>query len=255
VAEVKKYVVIGRGDAPGDVISAGLRDLGEDTHFYVPWLGGKSTEPTAGMKKVYDFLVDTGATFTMLAKVRDMPHPALLSNCIVVKESGSEQPDMNFTNIPHDATALMLWDDSTEAIVSGHEWMACEYFDRGHPLLDLTNGLTPIEVESTTTPPAREPDSPIQEDEIPPLTDDDMESMPEGIRKQLDKSLGNQDEDEDESIEETTAKILQFVRKEEPTDESQFATVVVVLPTGRSFTTSVPILNLWSLLEETVWQE
>jgi hypothetical protein len=255
VAEVKKYVVIGRGDAPGDVISAGLRDLGEDTHFYVPWLGGKSTEPTAGMKKVYDFLVDTGATFTMLAKVRDMPHPALLSNCIVVKESGSEQPDMNFTNIPHDATALMLWDDSTEAIVSGHEWMACEYFDRGHPLLDLTNGLTPIEVESTTTPPAREPDSPIQEDEIPPLTDDDMESMPEGIRKQLDKSLGNQDEDEDESTEETTAKILQFVRKEEPTDESQFATVVVVLPTGRSFTTSVPILNLWSLLEETVWQE
>ena len=255
MAEVKKYVVIGRGDAPGDVISAGLRDLGEDTHFYVPWLGGKSTEPTAGMKKVYDFLVDTGATFTMLAKARDMPHPALLSNCIVVKESGSEQPDMNFTNIPHDATALMLWDDSTEAIVSGHEWMACEYFDRGHPLLDLTNGLTPIEVESTTTPPEREPDSPIQEDEIPPLTDDDMESMPEGIRKQLDKSLGNQDEDEDESIEETTAKILQFVRKEEPTDESQFATVVVVLPTGRSFTTSVPILNLWSLLEETVWQE
>ena len=252
MAEVKKYVVIGRGDAPGDVISAGLRDLGEDTHFYVPWLGGKSTEPTAGMKKVYDFLVDTGATFTMLAKVRDMPHPALLSNCIVVKESGSEQPDMNFTNIPHDATALMLWDDEQ---AEGHEWMACEFFDRGHPLLDLTNGLTPIEVESTTTPPAREPDSPIQEDEIPPLTDGDMESMPEGIRKQLDKSLGNQDEDEDESIEETTAKILQIVRKEEPTDESQFATVVVVLPTGRSFTTSVPILNLWGLLEETVWQE
>ncbi len=252
MAEVKKYVVIGRGDAPGDVISAGLRDLGEDTHFYVPWLGGKSTEPTAGMKKVYDFLVDTGATFTMLAKARDMPHPALLSNCIVVKESGSEQPYMNFTNIPHDATALILWDDEQ---AEGHEWMACEFFDRGHPLLDLTNGLTPIEVESTTTPPAREPDSPIQEDEIPPLTDGDMESMPEGIRKQLDKSLGNQDEDEDESIEGTTAKILQFVRKEEPTDESQFATVVVVLPTGRSFATAVPLLNLWSLLQATVWEE
>ena len=86
-----------------------------------------------------------------------------------------------------------------------------------------------------------------------------METMPEGIRKQLDKSLGNQDdpddEEEEESIEETTAKILQFVRKEEDTDEAQFATVVVVLPTGRSFTTAVPILNLWSLLEETVWQE
>jgi hypothetical protein len=259
VAEVKNYVVIGRGDAPGDVISAGLRDLGKDTHFYVPWMGGKSTEPLAGMKKVYDFLVDAGATFTMLAKARDMPHPALLSNCVVVKESGSENPDMNFTNIPHDATALMLWADE---LASEHEWMACEFFDRGHPLLDLTNGLTPIEVEldTTTTPPAGGPDSPIQEDEIPPLTADDLETMPEGIRKQLDKSLGTvgqtaQSDDEEESLEGATAKILQFVRKEETTDESQFATVVVVLPTGRSFTTSVPLLNLWGLLEKTVWQE
>jgi len=261
VAEVKNYVVIGRGDAPGDVIPAGLRDLGRDTHFYVPWLGGKSTEPSAGMKKVYDFLVDTGATFTMLAKARDMPHPALLSNCIVVKESGSEQPDLNFTNIPHDATALILWDDEPGQ-AEGHEWMACEFFDRGHPLLDLSNGLTPIEVESTTTPPVREPDSPIQEDEIPPLTDEDLDTMPEGIRKQLDKSLGTvgqvsqvEDEEEEESLDDTTAKILQFVKKEEATDESQFATVVVVLPTGRSFITAVPMLNLWGLLENTVWQE
>ena len=256
MAEVKNYVVIGRGDAPGDVISEGLKDLGKDTHFYVPWMGGKSTEPAAGMKKVYDFLVDEGATFTMLAKARDMPHPALLSNCIVVKESGSEKPDMNFTNIPHDATALMLWADE---LASEHEWMACEYFDRGHPLLDLTNGLTPIEVEldTTTTPPAGGPDSPILEDAIPPLTDADLESLPEGVRKQLDKSLGNQDEPDDEegSMEEVEAKILQFVRKEEPTDESSFATLVVVLPTGRSFTTAVPLLNLWGLLKETVWDE
>ena len=252
MAEVKNYVVIGRGDAPGDVIPEGLRDLGKDTHFYIPWLGGKSTEPTEGMKKVYDFLVDGGATFTMLAKARDMPHPALLSNCIVVKESGSEQPDVNFANVPPDATALVLWDDEQ---AEGHEWVACEYFDRGHPLLDLTNGLTPIEVESdvSTTPPAREPDSPIQEDKMPPLTDEDLESMPEGVRKQLDKSLG---ETIDEMpMEEVEAKILQFVSKEEEVDESAFATLVVVLPTGRSFTTAVPLLNLWGLLKGTVWDE
>lgn len=256
MAEVKNYVVIGRGDAPGDVISEGLKDLGKDTHFYVPWMGGKGTAPAEGMKKVYDFLVDEGATFTMLAKARDMPHPALLSNCIVVKESGSEQPDMNFTNIPPDATALILWSEEQS---EGHEWAACEYFDRGHSLLDLTNGLTPIEVEldTTTTPPAGGPDSPILEDDIPPLTDADLESLPEGVRKQLNKSLGNQDEpdDEEEPIEEVEAKILQFVRKEEPTDESAFATLVVVLPTGRSFTTSVPLLDLWGLLKELVWDK
>ena len=251
MAEVKNYVVVGRGDAPGDVISAGLRDLGKDTHFYVPWMGGKSTEPTAGMKQVYDFLVDEGATFTMLAKVRDMPHPALLSKCIVVKESGSDQPDLNFDNVPPNSTALVLWDSGDAA---GHEWISCEYFDRGHSLLDLTNGLIPITVESTT-PPVVE-----QKDEIEPLTDEDIAAMPPGVRKQLDKSLGDTasvlDSGEMESdIEETGAKILQFVNKEKETDESQYATLVVVLPTGRSFTTSIPLLNVWDLLNTVVWSE
>ena len=255
MAEVKNYVVVGRGDAPGDVISAGLRDLGRDPHFYVPWMGGKSTEPTAGMKKVYDFLVDDDATFTILAKVRDMPHPALLSKCIVVKESGSDQPDLNFDNVPPDSTALVLWD--SEAAV-GHEWLSCEYFDRGHPLLDLTNGQKPITVESTT------PTVVDQKDEIEPLTDEDLEAMPPGVRKQLDKSLGDtpvvdedvQDSEEMESdIEEMEAKILQFVNKEKETDESQYATMVVVLPTGRSFTTSIPLLNVWDLLNTVVGSE
>jgi hypothetical protein len=256
MAEVKNYVVVGRGNAPGDVIPDGLRDLGKDTHFFVPWLGGKSTEPSAGMKQVYDFLVDTGATFTMLAKARDMPHPALLSKCIVVKESGSEQPDLNFDNIPPDATALVLWDNEQ---AEGHEWMACEYFDRGHPLLDLTNGLIPITVESTP-PPVVE-----QKDEIEPLTDEDIEAMPPGVRKQLDKSLGETEavvdedvqasEEMESDIEEMEAKILQFVSKEKETDESQFATLVVVLPTGRAFTTSVPILELWDLMNTVVWSE
>ena len=256
MAEVKNYVVVGRGNAPGDVISDGLRDLGKDTHFFVPWLGGKSTEPSAGMKQVYDFLVDTGATFTMLAKARDMPHPALLSKCIVVKESGSEQPELNFDNIPPDATALVLWDNEQ---AEGHEWMACEYFDRGHPLLDLTNGLIPITVESTP-PPVVE-----QKDEIEPLTDEDIEAMPPGVRKQLDKSLGETEavvdedvqasEEMESDIEEMEAKILQFVSKEKETDESQFATLVVVLPTGRTFTTSVPILELWDLMNTVVWSE
>ncbi len=256
MAEVKNYVVVGRGNAPGDVISDGLRDLGKDTHFFVPWLGGKSTEPSAGMKQVYDFLVDTGATFTMLAKARDMPHPALLSKCIVVKESGSEQPELNFDNIPPDATALVLWDNEQ---AEGHEWMACEYFDRGHPLLDLTNGLIPITVESTP-PPVVE-----QKDEIEPLTDEEIEAMPPGVMKQLDKSLGETEavvdedvqasEEMESDIEEMEAKILQFVSKEKETDESQFATLVVVLPTGRTFTTSVPILELWDLMNTVVWSE
>ena len=88
--------------------------------------------------------------------------------------------------------------------------------------------------------------------------------MPDGVRKQLERSLGDSAAsdlpEETESIEDLTdeeveARILQFVQKDEETDESQFATVVVVLPTGRSFVTAVPMLNLWSLLQSTVWEE
>jgi hypothetical protein len=109
-------------------------------------------------------------------------------------------------------------------------------------------------VESTT-PPVVE-----QKDEIEPLTDEDIAAMPPGVRKQLDKSLGDTasvlDSGEMESdIEETEAKILQFVNKEKETDESQYATLVVVLPTGRSFTTSIPLLNVWDLLNTVVWSE
>ena len=88
--------------------------------------------------------------------------------------------------------------------------------------------------------------------------------MPDGVRKQLDRSLGDipaseltedTESTEDLTDEEVEAKILQFVNREEETDESQVATLVVVLPTGRSFITAVPMLNLWSLLQSTVWEE
>ena len=78
--------------------------------------------------------------------------------------------------------------------------------------------------------------------------------MPEGVRKQLDRSLGA-DEIGSLTDGEVEAKVLEFVRGEKEVDESAYATVVVVLPTGRSFVTSVPLLNLWGLLNSTVWDE
>ena len=252
------YVVVGRGDAPESVITDSLLDLGRDTHFYVPWIGGTSTRPSEGMRKVYDFLVDTKATFTLIAKDRSAVHASLLSACVVVKECGSDQPDTNFVNVPPDATVLMLWDDEHS---EGHEWMACEYFDRGHALLDLTNGMIPIEIESSTTTPLKVvEDSPIQEDEIEPLTDDEVDSLPAGVRKQLDRALGDNttlvEQDLKEMDEaEVVNNVLQFVRGEKETDDSVFATLVVILPTGKAFTTAVPMLELWSLLDATVWSD
>ena len=256
------YVIAGKGDVSPEVLAAGLKDLPHPSMYFVPWIGSQNTIPTEGMKKVYDYLVDEGYDFTLVAKDKAAVHPAIAEAADEVVESGSSSPELHFDAIPPDATALILWSD--EASEHSHD-LVCEYFDRGHTLLDLTNGMTPIMVTDVpTTPPAPEADSPTQKDEIPPITDEDLESMPEGVRKQLERSLGDNEVSEltdkpdpvDElTDEEVEARILQFVQKEEETDESQVATLVVVLPTGRSFTTAVPLLNLWTLLQATVWEE
>ena len=256
------YVIAGRGDVSQEVLTAGLNDLPGISMFYVPWIGSQNTRPSEGLRKVYDYLVDGELNFILLAKDKAAVHPAIAEAADEVVESGSSSPELHFDAIPPDATALILWADD---FPQHSEGLVCEYFDRGHTLLDLTNGMTPIMVtDESTTPPAREADSPTQKDEIPPITDEDLESMPDGVRKQLERSLGDSPASdlpkETESIEDLTdeeveARILQFVQKDEETDESQFATVVVVLPTGRSFVTAVPMLNLWNLLQSTVWEE
>jgi len=262
---VGTYVIAGKGDVSPEVLEAGLKDLPHPSMFYVPWIGSQNTTPTEGLRKVYDYLVDEGYDFTLLAKDKASVHPAIAEAAEGVVESGNASPELHFDAIPPDSTALILWSDEDLRHTEG---LVCEYFDRGHKLLNLTNGLHPIQVtDETTTPLERKADSPTQKDEIPPITDEDIESMPDGVRKQLERSLGDspvselsadspQVTDVDSlSDKDVEARILQFVQKDEETDESQFATVVVVLPTGRSFTTTVPLLNLWGLLKATVWEE
>jgi len=251
---MSNYAIAGRGDAPADVITAGLTDLGPDSHFYVPWVGGSGTRPTPGMMKVYDFLVDNGATFTLIAKDRKAVHPAVSAASADIRESGTDSPELHFSPIPPDATALILWDDESPEY---NEHLVCEYFDRGHALLDLSNGLVPIEVESPATDGTRPvPVEPLDGDNIEPLTDEDMDSLSPAIRKQLDRSMGEVTEDIDEmDDDEVVDNVLQFVRREKETDETLTATLVVVLPTGKAFTSAVPILEVWDLLKATVWSD
>jgi hypothetical protein len=237
VSEVKHYVIVGSGDAPEEVVSGGLGDLPKNSMFYVPWLGGLSTKPTDGMMKVYDYLVDHGLDFVLFAKDRGAVHPALVDAASDVWESGSYSPDRSFDNVPPESTALVLWDDND---VAGTESLICDYFDRGHPLCDLTNGLTPIEVESVAT----EPTPPPKDDEIEPLTDDDLASMPTGVRKQLERSLGEVPDGVIEA-EETNIASVSHLRVVDNDDDGgmdeMLATVVLILPTGRVFTTTVTL--------------
>lgn len=254
---MKQYAITGYGDAPEAVIHEGLRELmaSGDTLFYVPWVGGLKTKPSEGMRKVYDFLVDNNATFTLLAKARDMIHPALAGAAHQIKESGTEAPDLNFKNLPQETVALILWDEEnperTDALV-------CEYFDKGHSLLDLSNGLTPINVVS----PVDEPPAPApvveQEDELEPLTEEDIDSMPPGVKKQFDKAVEVEVVSESKVVEQTaerTGGIHVKTSFEAGTESQTAATIEVCTTSGDTFHADIPeeilliILTLLSMVD------
>ena len=65
------YGVVGAGVAPRKVIEAGLNDIGVSSVFIIPWYG----KMTDGLEVVYDWVLDNGAIFSIVAKdeVKDPP--------------------------------------------------------------------------------------------------------------------------------------------------------------------------------------
>lgn len=229
------YVIAGKGNVSQDVLDAGIKDLGDDHTFFVPWIGSENTVPSDGLRQVYDYLVDHAIPFTLIAKDRASVHPAVAGAASDIQESVNESPELNFSNVPTDSTALILWSDEDQEHSSN---LVCAYHDRGHKLLDLTNGLTPIEIvdEETTPPPTKSTDSPTQEDDIPPLTDEDIASMPDGVRKQLDRSLGD-------------------TEVEDIVDTDGQASLVLITPDGSVVRGTVPMSKVTGLIDLTVWEE
>lgn len=173
---MKHYAVIGRGGSNKRVILASLNDLPQDSHFHLLWTG---EDPSPGQETIYDWLIDYEKTFTIYGT--NVP-----KGLVRYAEEVSDAPMYTHLHKMGCDTALVLWEDGMDDIII----TASPFFPR---LLELTNGLTPIEVdddeEGTTEEPQTVPVEPEQ-DESGELTRDELMSMPMAAVKRQAKERG-----------------------------------------------------------------
>lgn len=176
---MKNYVVIGRGNGNRKVITASLNDLPEDSVFHLLWTG----DPTPAEEAVLDWLIDNEKTFHVYGQRKV---PAGLSRYAEdVIDSGPMDMLHAVENLGGN-TALVLWDEGVEADVLH----ASTVFPH---LLELTNGLAPIEVqgdddeEEQPTPPTSKEE---EKEEDMKFSVEELANMPAAAVKRIAKERG-----------------------------------------------------------------
>lgn len=174
---MKHYAVIGRGGGNKRVILASLSDLPQDSHFHVMWLGEDTSE---GQEIVYDWLIDNEKTFTIYGK--DVP-----KGLTRFAEDVSTAPMYKAVTDLGGTTALILWEEGMDDDII----TASTMFPK---MLELTNGLTPIEVDDDETPPpvvaAVEPEPVPSLEEMEFFSRAELEAMPAAAVKRQAKEKG-----------------------------------------------------------------
>lgn len=214
------YGVLGSGSASKKVIEASLNDLGTTTvKFVVPWYG----KVTSGLEVVYDWLLDNNASFMIVANETAKNPPKILAasaSSVVLTD------DVNMYILDHlkkleiTGLSLVMWDseDETESIR-----LSSLSIDLKLPTLELTNGLTPIVIDS--------PQDPVQADELPDLGDtsyskETLEVMPAALVKRMAKDKG--------VIVKTKEEGIAVLTKGEPEDDSanEIGSVLILMKNG-----------------------
>jgi pyruvate/2-oxoglutarate dehydrogenase complex dihydrolipoamide acyltransferase (E2) component len=190
---MKHYAVIGRGDGNRKVITASLADLPAQSIFYVLWTG----DSTPAEEAVLDWLIDHEQPFNVYSTVRVPPGLARYAQTIV---EGNLPAMLTAVADMGGSTALVLWDEGIDQDVIEASTILPH-------LLELTNGLTPIEVqgddeEEVPAPvavPAEAPTAPapvltavpaLPETETSDFSPEELENMPAAAVKRIAKERG-----------------------------------------------------------------
>ena len=191
----KTVAILGTGTAKQSVIETSLADL-EGSRFIVPWYG----KPGEGLASVYDFLLDNEATFDLVAPVEEKvnKHVEVRADAI----SRFDDVDKNILTLVKaygGNTVLLLWDDADD---KASESRAVEAHDAGFKVLDLGNGLKPIQVNDEPAPledtadvlPVEEEEKPAppeeEEVETASFSREELENMPVSAVKRQAKANG-----------------------------------------------------------------
>lgn len=171
------YGVIGKGAVSDAALKAALEDLNEESAFYVHKDGKVSDSLTA----LFTWFIDWEREFHVIGN----------SIGVSLTEFAKSTSDGDMESVIDKAdTILVLWDDS-DALEKGIMYAA----SAGKKILELSNGLAPIEVEDDTPAPVPapqqepEPES-SEEDEEKVFSRAEMEAMPAAAVKRYATNTG-----------------------------------------------------------------
>lgn len=200
------YGILGSGDAPKKVIEAGLKDLGNNIQYVVPWYG----KMTPSLETVYDWLLDNELDFIIVSANIGKDVPKVLASKAGIVE---KVEDVNYwilkalqtRDVP--GISLILWDQENEEESVRLSSMS---ISMKLPTLELSNGLVPIIVDQQE--PIKAPVEPVSTEDMPDIGEtsyarETLEVMPTALVKRMAKDKGVVAKTKEEAIEFLSPKI------------------------------------------------
>lgn len=197
---MEHYGVLGIGVAPKKVINSSLNDIGTKVTYIIPWYGQNPVP--SGLEVVYDWMLDNEASYKIIAATGAKAVPKILA-----RGAGEviEADDVDLTIIKElkelNGLSTILWSDEDESYSVN---IASTSINIGLPTLELTNGLTPIILESDTPAvievKAEKEDDDMEELDISSFDRETLEVMPAAHVKRLARNAGHEVKTKDDAI-------------------------------------------------------
>ena len=194
------YGVLGIGVAPKKVINSSLNDIGTKVTYLIPWYGQNPIP--SGLEVVYDWMLDNEASYKIIAATGAKSVPKILARGA---QDVIEADDVDTTIINElkevSGLSTILWSDEAESYSMN---IASTSINTGLPTLELTNGLTPIILESDTPAiiniTAEKSDDDMEELDVSSFDRETLDVMPAAHVKRLARNAGHEVKTKEEAI-------------------------------------------------------
>jgi hypothetical protein len=162
------HAVVGTGSAPEEAVQAALGDIvKEGDAIAIAWDGPPKS---AGVKAVYDYVLDNEIEFVMLHAAGDKVPSVFSSQEFGVTEASDDLVESLVASVEGEGTVLYLWDDDVDTVSRVLELAGDKR------VLDLTDALTPIMFDDTPEAPELV-EAPEEEEDDMSFTRDELEAM------------------------------------------------------------------------------
>ena len=179
---LKTYGVLGTGDVTKGLIEDSLRELSKNGAFIVT----ASARLSASEKRVLTWVRDSETPYTLIHDGDASDDYVDHADVVYVFDQSDITTNMIKMLRKNKGTLLLLWDEDRNAEM---ESICIQAADAGVDILDVSNGLVPISVETEEKPePVQE--APVSEVEVEPFSRDEMLSMSIGVLRKSAKAQG-----------------------------------------------------------------